>query len=131
MGIQSGVTNLCATLQNNTNVLMDQLNSFEGVRATRPDGTFYCFVDFSHYNKDSSKLAYFLLDKVRVITVPGKEFARESQVAHKQNNKPRSGSSTCNHAPATQGNSVSKNKNRVGPDCQTDAGEDYKRCIHA
>jgi len=73
-GIQSGVTNLCITLQNNTNVMMDQLNSFEGVRATRPDGTFYCFVDFSHYNKDSSKLAYFLLDKVRVITVPGKEF---------------------------------------------------------
>jgi aspartate aminotransferase len=73
-GIQSGVTNLCLTLENNTNVMMDQLNSFEGVRATRPDGTFYCFVDFSHYNKDSGKLAYFLLDKVRVITVPGKEF---------------------------------------------------------
>jgi aspartate aminotransferase len=73
-GIQSGVTNLCITLQNNTNVMMDQLNSFEGIRATRPDGTFYCFVDFSHYNKDSGKLAYFLLDKVRVITVPGKEF---------------------------------------------------------
>ena len=53
---------------------MDQLNAFEGVRATRPDGTFYCFVDFSHYSKDSTKLAYFLLDKVRVITVPGKEF---------------------------------------------------------
>ncbi len=73
-GIQSGVTNLCITLQNNTNVMMDQLNSFEGVRVTRPDGTFYCFVDFSHYNKDSGKLAYFLLDKVLVITVPGKEF---------------------------------------------------------
>lgn len=73
-GIQSGVTNLCLTLENNTNVMMDQLNSFEGVRAIRPDGTFYCFVDFRHYNKDSSKLAYFLLDKVRVITVPGKEF---------------------------------------------------------
>ena len=73
-GIQSGVTNLCTTLQNNTTVMMDQLNAFEGVRATRPDGTFYCFVDFSHYNKDSTKLAYFLLDKVRVITVSGKEF---------------------------------------------------------
>ncbi|MDP1623417.1 MAG: pyridoxal phosphate-dependent aminotransferase [Bacteroidales bacterium] len=73
-GIQSCVDSLCATLENNTKVMMDQLHSFEGVRATKPDGTFYCFVDFSHYNKDSSKLAFFLLDKVRVITVPGKEF---------------------------------------------------------
>ncbi len=79
-GIQSGVTSLCQTLENNTKVMMDELNSFEGVRAIRPDGTFYCFVDFSHYNKDSSKLAYFLLDKVRVITVPGKEFGLDGHL---------------------------------------------------
>jgi len=73
-GIQSCVDSLTMTLENNTRVMMDELNSFEGVRATKPDGTFYCFVDFSHYNKNSSTLAYFLLDKVRVITVPGIEF---------------------------------------------------------
>jgi aspartate aminotransferase len=73
-GVQSCVESLNMTLENNTRVMMDQLNSFEGIRATRPDGTFYCFVDFSHYNKNSSQLAYFLLDKVRVITVPGVEF---------------------------------------------------------
>lgn len=73
-GIQSCVGSLAMTLENNTKVMMDELNSFDGVRAVRPDGTFYCFVDFSHYDKDSTKLAYFLLDKVRVITVPGIEF---------------------------------------------------------
>ncbi|MCK9423745.1 MAG: pyridoxal phosphate-dependent aminotransferase [Bacteroidales bacterium] len=73
-GIQSGVESLCTTLENNTRVMMEQLNAFEGVRVTKPDGTFYCFVDFSHYDKNSSKLSFFLLDKVRVITVPGKEF---------------------------------------------------------
>jgi len=73
-GVQSFVENLRLTLENNRNVMMDRLNSFEGVRAVKPDGTFYCFVDFSHYMKDSKKLAYFLLDKVRVITVPGVEF---------------------------------------------------------
>ncbi|NVO03305.1 MAG: pyridoxal phosphate-dependent aminotransferase [Bacteroidetes bacterium] len=73
-GIQSCVDSLSMTLENNTKVMMDELNSFEGIRAIRPDGTFYCFVDFSHYNTDSTKLAYFLLDKVRVITVPGIEF---------------------------------------------------------
>ncbi len=76
-GIQSGVDSLCMTLENNTRVMMEQLNSFEGIRAIRPDGTFYCFVDFSHYDKDSTKLSYFLLDKVRVITVPGVEFGME------------------------------------------------------
>jgi aspartate aminotransferase len=73
-GIQSCVESLRMTLENNTKVMMDQLHAFEGVTVTKPDGAFYCFANFSHYDKNSSKLAYFLLDKVRVITVPGIEF---------------------------------------------------------
>ncbi|GAF69721.1 unnamed protein product, partial [marine sediment metagenome] len=42
-----------------------------------PDGTFYCFADFSVYNKDSTKLAEFLIDKIQVVTVPGVEFGME------------------------------------------------------
>lgn len=73
-GIQSCVDSLSITLENNTKVMVEQLEAFDGVRAHKPEGAFYCFADFSHYDKDSSKLAYFLLEKVRVITVPGKEF---------------------------------------------------------
>ena len=73
-GIQSCVDSLCTTLENNTRVMMEQLNAFTGLGVTKPDGTFYCFVDFSNYNKNSTELALFLLDKVRVITVPGIEF---------------------------------------------------------
>ncbi len=73
-GIQSGVESLRVTLENNRNVMIDLLNSFEGVRVTKPDGTFYCFADFSAYEKDSNKLSEFLIDKVQVLTVPGKEF---------------------------------------------------------
>jgi len=76
-GVQSGVENLRRTLENNRNVMIDRLNAFEGVRAHKPDGTFYCFVDFSHYEKDSRKLSEFLLEKVRVLTVPGVEFGME------------------------------------------------------
>lgn len=76
-GLQSHVESLRATLENNRNVMMERLNSFEGVRATKPDGTFYTFVDFKHYSKDSTKLANFLLEKVRVATVPGIEFGME------------------------------------------------------
>lgn len=73
-GIQSSVESLRTTLENNRNVMISLLNTFEGVRVTKPDGTFYCFADFSAYEKDSNKLSEFLIDKVQVLTVPGKEF---------------------------------------------------------
>jgi aspartate aminotransferase len=76
-GIQSGVEALRATLENNRNVMLDMLSSFEGVKVTKPDGTFYCFADFSVYNKDSNKLSAMLIDKVQVLTVPGAEFGLE------------------------------------------------------
>lgn len=73
-GIQSSVESLRVTLENNRNVMIDLLKSFDGVKVTKPDGTFYCFADFSAYEKDSNKLSEFLIDKVQVLTVPGKEF---------------------------------------------------------
>ncbi len=76
-GIQSGVESLRATLENNRNVMIDLLKSFEGVKVTKPDGTFYCFADFSAYDKSSNKLSEFLIDKVQVLTVPGAEFGME------------------------------------------------------
>ncbi|OGU58115.1 MAG: aminotransferase [Ignavibacteria bacterium GWF2_33_9] len=76
-GVQSQVEALRVTLQNNRNVMMERLAAFNGVRPTKPDGSFYCFVDFSYYEKDSKKLANFLLDKVRVATVPGSDFGME------------------------------------------------------
>jgi aspartate aminotransferase len=76
-GMQSQVESLRTTLENNRNVMMEQLNAFDGVRVAKPDGTFYCFADFTHYGKDSKKIANFLLDRVRVATVPGVEFGME------------------------------------------------------
>jgi aspartate aminotransferase len=76
-GLQSSVESLRTTLENNRNVLIDRLHSFDGVRVTKPDGTFYCFADFSNYGKDSTKLSKFLLDKVLVLVVPGVEFGLE------------------------------------------------------
>lgn len=76
-GVQSGVEALRQTLENNRNIMMDRLNSFSGVKAYKPDGTFYCFADFSYYEKNSTKLSKLLLDKVRVLTVPGIEFGMD------------------------------------------------------
>ncbi len=79
-GVQSSVENLRMTLENNRNVMIDRLRAIDGVQVTKPDGTFYCFPDFSAYMKDSQKLANFLLEKVRVVAVPGKEFGFEGHL---------------------------------------------------
>jgi len=79
-GIQSSVESLRLTLENNRNVLVDYLRSFSGVKVTVPDGTFYLFADFSAYEKDSQKLSKFLIDKVMVLTVPGKEFGLDGHL---------------------------------------------------
>jgi aspartate aminotransferase len=76
-GIQSSIESLRTTLENNRNVLIDRLKSFDGVKVNKPDGTFYSFADFSAYNKDSTQLAEFLLNKVQVVVVPGVEFGAE------------------------------------------------------
>jgi aspartate aminotransferase len=76
-GIQSSIDTLRTTLENNRNVLIARLKSFDGVKVNKPDGTFYSFADFSAYNKSSTKLAEFLLNKVQVVVVPGVEFGAE------------------------------------------------------
>lgn len=79
-GIQSSVESLRLTLENNRNVMLNQLNSFSGAKVTKPDGTFYCFVDFHVYDKNSTRLAQFILEKVQVLTVPGIEFGLDGHL---------------------------------------------------
>jgi aspartate aminotransferase len=76
-GIQSIVENLRLTIENNRNIMMQELKSFNGVKTAEPDGTFYCFPDFRAYTRSSVELSEFLLRKALVVTVPGKEFGME------------------------------------------------------
>jgi len=59
---------------------MQELGSFNGVRVTRPEGTFYCLPDFRAYSNDSVALSSFLLKKALVVTVPGREFGMEGHL---------------------------------------------------
>ncbi len=79
-GVQSSIESLRMTLQNNRNVMIERLQAFDGVKVTKPGGTFYCFPDFSAYIKDSMQLAQLLLEKVRVVVVPGREFGMEGHL---------------------------------------------------
>lgn len=79
-GDQSCVESLRDTLENNRNFMIKMLSSLDGVKVTEPDGTFYCFADFSTYNKDSNKLSEHLIDKAQVLTVPGTGFGRDGHL---------------------------------------------------
>jgi aspartate aminotransferase len=79
-GVQSTVEALRLTMQNNRDVMMQELISFTGVKCIKPEGTFYCLPDFRAYNPDSVALSQFLLQKARVVTVPGREFGMEGHL---------------------------------------------------
>ena len=59
---------------------MQELKSFNGIRVTKPQGTFYCLPDFRAYKDNSVELADFILRKAQVVTVPGKEFGMEGHL---------------------------------------------------
>jgi aspartate aminotransferase len=73
-GVQTSIESLRLTLENQRNLMLERLQAIPGVHVTKPNGTFYCFPDFTAYMKDSQKLAELLLERVRVVTVPVKEF---------------------------------------------------------
>ena len=79
-GDQSSVDTLRSTLENNRNLMVGLLNSFEGVKVTVPDGTFYCFADFNFYDKDSNRLSELLIDRAKVLTVPGTGFGLDGHL---------------------------------------------------
>jgi aspartate aminotransferase len=79
-GLQSTVEGLRLTIENHRDVIMQELQSFTGVKCVRPDGTFYCFPDLRAYYKDSVVLSDFLLKKALVVTVPGREFGMEGHL---------------------------------------------------
>ena len=79
-GVQTSIESLRLTLENQRNVMLERLATIPGVRTTKPNGTFYCFPDFRAYQKDSQKLAELLLERVRVVTVPGKEFGMDGHL---------------------------------------------------
>jgi aspartate aminotransferase len=80
LGVQSVTESLRMMLENQRNVMVNELKAFRGVHLSVPDGTYYCLPDFSAWQPDSLKLCKMLLDKARVVTVPGKEFGMEGHL---------------------------------------------------
>jgi len=79
-GDQSCVENLRSTLEHNRNVMVRELSTIPGVKLNVPGGTFYSLPDFSAWDADSHRMSAFLLDKVMVAGVPGKDFGAEGHI---------------------------------------------------
>ncbi len=79
-GMQSVVDGLRLTIQNNRDVLLNEMRTFSGVKVTKPEGTFYALPDFRAYMGESVPLSRLLLEKARVVTVPGREFGMEGHL---------------------------------------------------
>lgn len=79
-GIQSVVEALRLQIQNNRDVLLQEMSSFNGVRLIEPQGTFYALPDVRAFSQSSVDVSKFLLKKARVVVVPGKEFGMEGHI---------------------------------------------------
>lgn len=79
-GMQSVVESLRLTFENNRNVIMQELRSFNDIKVIKPEGAFYCLPDFRAYSNDSVELSKFILKKALVVTIPGKDFGMEGHL---------------------------------------------------
>jgi aspartate aminotransferase len=59
--------------------IVSELRSIPGVSCVMPRGAFYAFANFSAYEKDSFKLANYLLEEAGVAVVPGAAFGEEGE----------------------------------------------------
>jgi aspartate aminotransferase len=79
-GLQSVVEALRLQIQNNRDVVLQEMKTFNGARLIEPKGTFYALPDLRAFNGNSIELSKFLLKKALVVTVPGKEFGMEGHI---------------------------------------------------
>lgn len=79
-GLQSVVEALRLHIQNNRDVLLQEMRSFNGVRLIPPAGTFYALPDIRAFSMNSLEVSQFLLKTAKVVTVPGKEFGMEGHI---------------------------------------------------
>ena len=79
-GLQSVVEALRLQIQNNRDIVLQELRTFNGVRLIPPGGTFYALLDLRAFSGNSIELSKFVLKKALVVTVPGKEFGMEGHL---------------------------------------------------
>ncbi len=78
-GSQEEVKRMVEAFDQRRRYMVEELRSIPRVSCVMPRGAFYAFPNFSAYDRDSFRLANYLLDKAGVATVPGAAFGSEGE----------------------------------------------------
>jgi aminotransferase len=73
-GPQTCVKEMLTEYGRRRELTVSELNKMKALSFTSPEGAFYVFPDFSQLEKSDEKLATEILEKVKVVTVPGSGF---------------------------------------------------------
>lgn len=79
LGPQDGKNEMLRAYAARRTVLLEELSKIPGLTASAPQGTFYLFVDVRATGMDAERFAMDLLEKERVIVVPGEAFGESGR----------------------------------------------------
>ena len=75
-GPQNCVNEMVAEFDRRRKLLYGRLNEIEGFSCQLPKGAFYAFANVKEFGESSESLAAFLVNKGKVVTVPGSAFGK-------------------------------------------------------
>ena len=75
-GSQKFVGDMVREFDRRRRLLHSRLNEIEGFSCPLPEGAFYAFVDIEEFGEPSEKISEHLLNKGKIVTVPGSAFGR-------------------------------------------------------
>jgi len=78
-GPQDCVKEMFSAYSERRNVLTKGLNEIKGLSCYAPEGTFYAFVNIKETGMTSEELSMYLLEKCKVVTVPGTAFGTQGE----------------------------------------------------
>lgn len=73
-GDQKQVANVVAEYERRRNVIVDGLNSLNGISCQKPQGAFYVFPNIKATGKTSDEFANWVLEKAGIALLPGTSF---------------------------------------------------------
>ena len=78
-GSQDCVKEMFTAYNERRNVLIEGLNEINGLSCYAPEGTFYAFVNIKDTGMTSEELSTYLLEKCKVVIVPGTAFGAQGE----------------------------------------------------
>jgi len=76
---QQPFLSMSESFQRRVELLWNRLQKIPGIHCHRPAGSFYLFPDISSLNTDSTAFALSLLEKARVLVIPGVAFGQSGE----------------------------------------------------